>query len=103
MQKTLKPSKENVSNPRMDEKKLHKQVFQLKGIGGNMRCTLLQKRSTGKTTACSKHLRHIAIEKDIFSELNMHFSNISKVYKLVIPKIFFILVLCSFNFYFKIT
>ena len=80
MQKTLKPSKENVSNPRMDEKKLHTQVFQLKGTGGNMRCTLLQKRSTGKTTACSKHLRHIAIEKDVFSELNMHFSNISKVY-----------------------
>ena len=79
MQKTLKPSKENVSIPRMDEKKLHTQVFQLKGIGGNMRCTLLQKKSTGKTTACSKHLRHIAIE-DIFSELNMHFSNISKVY-----------------------
>ena len=33
----------------------------------------------------------------------MHFSNISKVYKLVIPKILFILALCSFNFYFKIT
>ena len=33
----------------------------------------------------------------------MHFSNISKVYKLVIPKILFILVVCSFNFYFKIT
>ena len=35
--------------PRMDEKKLHTQEFQLKGIGGDMRCKLLQKRSTGKT------------------------------------------------------
>ena len=69
-QKTLKPSKKNVSMPRMDEKKLHTWEFQLKGSGGNMRCKLLQKRFTGKTTECSKHLRHIAIEKDILSELN---------------------------------
>ena len=38
MQKTLKPTKKNVSMPRMDEK---------------------------TATECSKHLRHIAIEKDI--------------------------------------
>ena len=49
----------------MDKKKL-----QLKGSGGNMRCKLLQKRFTGKTTDCSKHLRHIASEKNILSELN---------------------------------
>ena len=54
--------------------------FQLKGIGGNMRCKLLQKRSTGKTTECSKHLRHIAIEKDIFSELNRCIFQISLKY-----------------------
>ena len=35
----------------------------------NMRCDLLQKRSTGKTTECSKHSRYITIEKYIFSEL----------------------------------
>ena len=54
----------------MDEKKLYTWEFQLKGISGNMRCKLLQKRSTGQKTECSEHLQHIAIEKDIFSELN---------------------------------
>ena len=53
---------------------------------------------------CSKHLHHIAIEKDILSELNRCIFQISLKYiKLVIPKILFILVLCIFNFYFKIT
>ena len=42
MQKTLKPS-EKVSIPRMDEKKIHTHKFQLKGIGRNIRCKLLQK------------------------------------------------------------
>ena len=89
----------------MDEKKLHTQEFQLKGISRNMRCKLLQKRSTGKTTECSKHLQHIAIEKDIFSELNNRciFQISLKYIKLAIPKILFILILSSFNFYFKIT
>ena len=102
-QKTLKPSKKNVSMPRMDEKKLHNREFQLKGSSENMRCKLLQKRFTGKTTECSKHLRHIAIEKDILSELNRCIFQISLKYiKLVIPKILFILVLCSFDFYSKL-
>ena len=88
----------------MDEKKIHNSEFQLKGIAENMRCNLLQKRSTGKETGCSKHTRHIAIEKDIFSELNRCIFQISLKYiKLVIPKILFVLVLCNFNFYFKIT
>ena len=87
----------------MDEKKLYTQEFQLKGSGGNMRCKLLQKRFTGKTTECSKHLRHIAIEKDILSELNRCIFQISLKYiKLILPKILFILILCSFSFYFKI-
>ena len=54
--------------PRMDEKKLHTWEGQLKGSSG--RCKLIQKRFTGKTTECSKHLGHIAIEKDILSEIN---------------------------------
>ena len=53
----------------MDEKKLHTQEFQLKGISRNMRCKLLQKRSTGKTTVLLKNQRHITIEKDIFQNL----------------------------------
>ena len=90
--------------PRMDEKKLHTWQFQLKSSGGNMRCKLLQKIFTGKTIECFKHLHHIAIEKDIWSEPNRCIFQISLMYiKLVIPKILFMLVLCSFNFYFKIT
>ena len=43
------------------------------------------------------------IEKHIFSELNRCIFQISLKYiKLVIPKILFILVLCNFNFYFKL-
>ena len=81
LRKKLQNLPKNVSIPRMDEKILHTQEFQLKGIGGNMRYNLLQKRSTGKTTEFSNHLRHIAIETDIFSELNRCiFQIISKVY-----------------------
>ena len=102
-QKTFKPYEKNVSMPRMDEKKLHTWEFQLKHSSRNMRCKLLQKRFTGKTTECSKHLCHLAIEKNILSELNRCIFQIPLKYiKLVIPKILFILVLCSFNFYFKI-
>ena len=86
--------------------------FQLKSSSRNMRCKLLQKKFTGKITECSKHLRHIAIEKNILSELNRCIFEIPLKYiKLVIPKILFLLVLwyyslywyyTGFNFYFKI-
>ena len=101
----LKPSEKNISRPRMNEKKLHTWKFQLKYSSRNMRCKLLQKRFTGKTTDCSKHLRHIVIEKNIFSEQLQRciFQIPLKYIKLVILKILFILVLCSFNFYFKST
>ena len=75
----------------MDEKTIHTREFQLKGIERNMRCKLLQNRSTGKTTECSKHLQHITIQKDIFSELNKSIFQIFQIslmhIKLVIPKI----------------
>ena len=101
-QKTWKPSKKSVSMPRMDEEKLHTRKFQLKGSGGKTRCKLLQKRFTGKTTERSKYLRHIAIEKDILPQLKYIFQISLKYINLVIPKILFILVLYSFDFYFKI-
>ena len=63
--------------PRMDEKKLHTQEYQLKGSRGNMRCKLFQKMFTGKATECSKHLRYIAIEEDILSELDIYIFQIS--------------------------
>ena len=44
------------------------------------------KRSNGKTTECSKHLRHIIIEKDIFSELNRCIFQISHNYITLIQK-----------------
>ena len=103
-QKTSKSSEKNVSMPRMDKKKLHTWPFQLKYSSRNMRCKLLQKRFTGKTTEFSKHLRHTAIEKNILSELKECIFQIPLNYiKLVIPEILFMLVLCSSNFYFKIT
>ena len=49
-QNTFKPSEENVSMPRMDEKELHTWEFQLKRSSRNIGCKLLQKRCTGKTT-----------------------------------------------------
>ena len=69
-----------------------------------MRYKLLPKRFTGKTTECSRHLRYITIEKNILSETSTCIFQISlKHIKLVIPKILFILVLGSFNFYLKMT
>ena len=58
LHKKFKTFQKNLSIPRMDEKKLHTQKFQWRGIGRNM-----------STTECSKHLWHIATEKDISSEL----------------------------------
>ena len=103
-QKTFKSSEKNVSMPRMDKKKLHTWPFQLKHSSRNMRCKFLQKRFAGKTTERSKHLRHISIEKNILSELNECIFQIPLNYiKLFIPNILFMLILCSSNFYFKIT
>ena len=102
-QKTFKIFQKNISIPRMDEEKLHAWEFHPKSINGNMRCKSLQKISTGKATECSKHLQHIAIEKDIFLELNRCIFQISlKTIKLVIPKILLILLLIRFKFCFKI-
>ena len=49
-------------------------------------------------------LQHIANEKDIFSKLNRYISKISLKYlKFYNREILFLLVLCNFNVYFKIT
>ena len=69
-QKNFKTFPKNVSIPRMDEKKLHIWEFQLKGIGRNMRCKLLQKRSAVKTTEWSKQFSQIALKK-IFTFQNL--------------------------------
>ena len=70
-QKTFKTFQKNVSISSMDDKKLHTREYQLKGIDRNMRCQAkIQKRFPAKIAKCSKHVQHITIEKDIFSELN---------------------------------
>ena len=57
------------------------------------------KKSLLEKQQYSKHLQHIAFEKDIFSELIRCIFQISLKYiELIIPKILFILVLCNFNF-----
>ena len=88
----------------MNEKNLHTWEFPLKDIRGNMKRKLLQKRSTGKTTECSKHSKNIFFtEKYSVSELNRCIFQISLKYiKLGIPKILFILVLCNFKDFSKI-
>ena len=85
-QKAFKLSVKSVSMPRMDEKKPHTWEFQLKRSSRNMRRKLLQKEFARKITECSKHLRHIAIEKNISSELNRCIFQIPLKYiKLIIP------------------
>ena len=74
---------------KMDEEKLHtpRNFSWRVAPRGNMRCKLVQKRLTRKTTECSKRLCHIAIEKDILSELNRCIFQISLKYiKLLFQK-----------------
>ena len=47
----------------------HGLEFQLKGIGRNMRCKLLHKRSTGKSTGCSKHCNISPLKKILCQNL----------------------------------
>ena len=101
--KNFKTFAKKVSIPRMDEKKLHTQEFQLKGIGANMSCRPLEKVLLEKQQECSKHLRHIAIEKDIFSELNRCIFQISLKYiKLVTPRMLKSLAGCRTMFLFTV-
>ena len=81
--------------PWMDETKLHTWEFRLKGSSRNMRCKLLQKRFTGKTTVFQTMWNTCTIlpliDKDILSELHRCIFPISLKYiKLVIPKILYI-------------
>ena len=73
----------------MDEKKLHTQEFQLKGSSRNMKCKLLQKRFTGKTTSVPNTWAILPLKKIFYQ--NRHIFQISLKYiKIVIPKILFI-------------
>ena len=94
--KILKPFKKSISIPRIDEKKLPTQEFQLKGISKRWDASCFRVFQTIVTYCHWKRC--------FFRTFQMHFSNISKVnLKLLIPEILFMLVLCNFDFYFKIT
>ena len=88
IQKTLKPSKKIFQCPGWMRKNF---------IPGNFSWRVAAETWDAKEKGwlekqqCSKHLRHIAIEKDILSELNRCIFQIPLKYiKLVIPKILFI-------------
>ena len=63
----------------------------------------LQKRSTGKTTVFQTLATYSPWKRYFFQNLTDAFFNYLWHIKLVIPKILFILLLGSFNFYFKIS
>lgn len=80
----------------MDEKKLYTGEFQVKDIGRNIRRKLFEK---SVPNTCN-----ISLLKNIFFQNVICVFQISLKYiKLVIPEILFILVLCDFSFYLKIT
>ena len=68
-QKTLKPSKKCFNFQHGWEKNSCKGIS-AEGYRQKHEIEIVSKKSAGKTTECSKHMRHIAIEKDILSELN---------------------------------
>ena len=82
----FKTMQKNVLIPRMDEKKLHTWEFQLKGISKTWDASCF-KKGLLERQQCPKHLWHITIEKDIFSELNRCIFQISVKYiKLLFQK-----------------
>ena len=82
----FKTMQKNVLIPRMDEKKLHTWEFQLKGISKTWDASCF-KKDLLERQQCPKHLWHITIEKDIFSELNRCIFQISVKYiKLLFQK-----------------
>ena len=103
MQKTLKSSKKMFQCPEGMRKNFIFRNFSGSVATETWAVSCFKKCLLKKQQECSKHLHHIAIEKDILAELNRCIFQISVKYiKLVIPKILFILVLFNFNFYFKI-
>ena len=87
LHKKLQNLPKNVSITRMDEKKLHTREFQLKGIGGNMgykscfKKGLLENNRVFQTLVTYRHWKRY-----LFRTYQMHFSNISKVYKVSYSK-----------------
>ena len=104
MQKTLKPSKKMFQFPGWMRKNFIHENFSWRVSTETWDASCFKKGLLEKQQEYSKNLWHISTEKYIFSEINRSIFQISLTYiKLVIPKILFILVLCSFNFYFKTT
>ena len=101
-QKTLKPSKKCFNSQDGWEKTLYLGIS-AEGYRRKHEMQVASKKVYWKSNRVFQTLATYCHWKDIFSELNRCIFQISLKYiKLVIPKILFMLVLCSFNFYFKI-
>ena len=93
MLKTLKPSKKMFQYPGSMRKNFIPGNFSWRVVAETWDASCFKKGLLEKQEY-SKHLHHIAIEKDILSELNRCIFQIPLKYiKLVIPKMLFILVL----------
>ena len=96
-QKTLKPSKKMFQFPGWMRKNFIDRNFSWRVLMETWDASWFKKGLLEKQQECSKNLWHIATEKYIFSGLNWSIFQISLNYiKLVISKMLFILVLCSF-------
>ena len=101
-QKTSKPSKKMFQLPGWMRKTSYPGIS-AEGYRQKHEMQVASKKIYWKKNRVFQTLATYCHWKDIFSELNRCIFQISLKYiKLVIPKILFMLVLCSFNFYFKI-
>ena len=92
--------------PRMDEKKLHTGNFSWSVAAETWDASCFKKGLLEKQQSVPNTCAILPLEKIFYQNLTVNrwiFQIPLKYIKLVIPKILFMLVLCSFNFYFKIT
>ena len=103
-QKTLKPSKKMFQFPRWMRKNFIPRNFSWRVSVETWDASFFKKDLLEKQQSVPNTCDILPLKKIFFSELNRYIFQISlKHIKLVIPKKLFILVLCSFNFYLKIT
>ena len=103
-QKTLKPSKKMFQFPRWMRKNFIPRNFSWRVSVETWDASFFKKGLLEKQQSVPNTCNILPLKKIFFSELNRYIFQISlKHIKLVIPKKLFILVLCSFNFYLKIT
>ena len=103
-QKTLKPSKKMFQCPGWMRKNFIPGNFSWRVAAETWDASCFKKGLLEKQQSVPNTCAILPLKKIFYQNLTDTFFQISlKCIKLVIPKILFILVLCSFNFYFKIT